>query len=87
MCMCACARRPQCIVHVQRSEDNLKDLILTFHHHVGLKDQAQIIRPGSKHLYQQNHLTSLLFCFRQKSHYLDQVKLEFEILLPLFPEF
>lgn len=64
-----------------------KDLILSFHHHVGLRDEAEISRLGSQHLYQQNHLTTPLFCFRQKSHYLDQGKLEFKIHLPLFPEF
>lgn len=36
----------QATVHVGRSEDNLQESVPSFHH-VGLRDQAQVIRLGS----------------------------------------
>jgi hypothetical protein len=47
VCVCVCVCVSQCIVHVQRLEDNLGGLLLSFHHHVGPRDETQIISPGS----------------------------------------
>lgn len=52
----------QATVHVGRSEDNLQESVPSFHH-VGLRDQAQVIRLGGKHLYSLSHLTDLWVAF------------------------
>lgn len=43
---------------MSRSEDNLKEWILSFHR-VGPGDQTQTIRPGDRHLNSKSHLFSL----------------------------
>lgn len=42
-------------MHLQRSEKNLEELALSFHH-VGSRVQTQVIKAGSKHLYLLNYL-------------------------------
>lgn len=44
-------------VCVWRSEDNLQELVLSFHC-VGSGDQTQVVRPGSKRVYPQSWLAS-----------------------------
>lgn len=38
------------MVYIWKSEDNCKESVLSFHH-VGLRDQTEVIRLGGKHLY------------------------------------
>lgn len=54
--MCKCAY-VNAIVCVQRLENNLEVLFL-FLHHVGHRDQTQMIRLGSKCLYLLRYLTN-----------------------------
>lgn len=44
--------------HKWRSEDNLSELILSYHH-AGLREQTQAIKLGSKCFYLLSHLTGL----------------------------
>lgn len=44
------------MMNVLISEDNLQDLILSFHQ-VGPRHRAQVVRFGSKYLYPLSHLT------------------------------
>lgn len=44
------------MVYLWRSEDNLRELILSFHY-VGSRNQTQVTGQGSKSLYPQSHFT------------------------------
>lgn len=35
-------------LHMWRSEDNLQELVVFISHHVGSRDQTQVIEPGSR---------------------------------------
>lgn len=49
-CVCACAH----IYSIQRSKDNLQELVISFYH-VDPGNKMQIVRPGSKYLYVPSH--------------------------------
>lgn len=44
-------------VHMERSEDHFQKSVLSIHH-ASPRDQAQVARFGSKHLYLWSHVVS-----------------------------
>lgn len=61
MCMCVCM-----CVHMWRPEENLHKSVLSSHHahHVGSKDQIQVVRLGDRYFYNMSHF-ACLFLFYQ----------------------
>ena len=74
ICVCVCARvhtralYAHATARVWRSENNLLELILSFHG-IGPRDQTQVVGFGSRHFYSLNHLSSpspIIFFYRGK---------------------
>lgn len=71
-------------MHLQRSEKNLEELALSFHH-VGSRVQTQVIKVGSKHLYflilpgllYFRNMVSLIKFSKMASYYIAHAGLDF----------
>lgn len=62
MCVCVnmCISGYMCTTgHVWRSQYNFQELVVSFYH-VGLRDDAQVIRLDSKGFYQLSHLLDVV---------------------------